>query len=243
MKKYNIKEVLSTSLFILIGSIFAALAIFLASFLRGDSYLSAYTHFVKNEMIWGVCDRLKSDSELALDLGYDEYQEFYGGDLKDAFIIDLYNDNHPVLMCFMSNDFGDVYTIVMLYRNKRYYYHDTLRFSTSMGTGASEYHLLLEGDNGNIHLYDYTYSKDGEGNVLRNAKLYTYDNKDTPVYSFYYDSSEPSNCLENGITTDKTAPDNDALENYDVLIDSRNYYIRGGIAPFYGANLDKFLRG
>lgn len=244
MKKYKIKEALSNFLVVLLGIISAILAIFLGTYLRGDRYLAAYTHFLNNDMFAGVCERLQYDTELASGLGYDEGQKFNLNDLKEAYIIDLYNVGDPVLMCFMSNDFGDVYTIIMHYRDKGYYFHDTVPFSACAGSGASEYHLLVEDKKGDIYLYDYDFSKDGEGNILKNATLYNYGKKDTPVYSFRYDSKDASNCLENGVVTDKTVPDESILkENYSILVDSRNYGIYGSAKNSFRLDLDKFWRG
>lgn len=239
MKKYKIKEALSNFLVVLLGIISAILAIFLGTYLRGDRYLAAYTHFLNNDMFVGVCERLQYDTELASGLGYDEGQKFNLNDLKEVYIIDLYNVGDPVLMCFMSNDFGDVYTIIIHYRDKGYYFHDTVPFSACAGSGASEYHLL-----GDIYLYDYSSSKDGEGKNLKIATLYSYGKKDTPVYSFCYDSKDASNCLENGVVTDKTVPDESILEeNYSVLVDSRNYGIYGSAKNSFRLDLDKFWRG
>lgn len=244
MKKYKIKEALSNFWVALPGIILLILAMFLSRYLRGDRYLAAYTHFLNNDMIADACEMLQHDTELASRLGYTERQKLNANDLKEAFIIDLYNVGNPVLMCFMSNDFGDVYTIIMHYRDKGYYFHDTVQFSAYAGSGASEYHLLLEDKKGDIYLYDYSSSKDWEGKILKIATLYSYGKKDTPVYSFCYDSKDASNCLENGVVTDKTVPDESVLEeNYSVLADSRNYGIYGSAKNSFRLDLDKFWRG
>ena len=78
---------------------------------------------------------------------------------------------------------------------------------------------------------------------LRLTQIFMYGNEDHPIYSFFK-SEGMDICTENNAPTDKKEPDFDSIfEEYEVLIDSRDYYGNYSKKDFdYKNNVFKFYK-
>lgn len=219
-----------------------------------DPYVYNYTKIVNEDKLKDICDVRKSP-EITHKLGYNGDFDYTYRDLKASYVLHLDNRKTPLLLNILSNDFGNVYTVVVSSKNgEDILYRPSLRFDTNEAASDMRYTLVLK-DKETEGIYILTDSKMndivawdeayGPAPVyeLRLTQIFMYGNEDNPIYSFF--KSDGMNiCTENKVPTDKKEPDFDAIfEQYEVLIDSRDYYGNYVEKDFdYKDNLFKFYK-